>query len=240
MYYVMKGKLKELFKIYSSKDFQNESIDKNIDVIFLPKKISIELHPIWVVKGNDIPLCDGFILYPSTIIPTIYLYLFTFQLNAIPGLIVLLYVRKSKTYRATLIKSKIQNFYFHEIGDKYVKSIAYLQRLIQFYEKDTQKQESNSSNFDDIKFRIDFFSEIRDAIGIEFILPNNIKEKTQVLEHWNEFISTCTLDDDFNTNIFLKIFKNDSQVLNSVKKLQALIRNIIDFSLNALNNVEDK
>lgn len=236
----MKGILTEIFNIYSSEDFQNESIDKNIDVIFIPKKISIELHPIWVVKGSDIPFSDGFILYPSTITPTIYLYLFAFQLNAIPGIISLLYIKKSGNYRKTLTKSKVQNFHFYEIANDYVKSIAYLQSLIQSHEKELKEQKINSSDFDDIKFRIDFFSEIRDAIGLEFVLPNDIKEKTQVLKHWNEFISTCTLDDNFNANVFSKIFSSDNMVLNSVKKMHTLIRNVVECSLNSSNNVEIK
>lgn len=226
-------------KIFPSTEFEFSAEEKETQVIFLPKKVTLEHHPFWVVDRNSIPSQEGFVLCPHVSISTFDLYLIAFQMNTLPGIISLLYINSSGNYRKSLIKSKILNFMLYEIAPKYQQSLVYLQSLVQTAEMRLSEVTEKDVQYEERSFEVDFFSEIRNAIGVEFHVGVEIKEKTQVLERWNEFVNECSKHGELDAESFIKIFAIDNPVLTSVKRLHVMARNIVGLSLNTDAYVEN-
>lgn len=163
----MKGIVKDYMNIFPSAEFECSEEGKETKVLFLPKKVTLEQHPFWVVDSHSVPAQEGFVLCPHVPISIFDLYLMAFQMNTLPGIISLLYIKSSGNFRKSLIKKEILNFLLYEVAPKYQQSLVYLQSLVQTAESRLFEISKEDVQYEERRFEVDFFSEIRNAIGVD-------------------------------------------------------------------------
>lgn len=218
-----KIKLSEICDIYTSITVHKKMNNNNgLKYIFIPKLYNFQ-NVINIKIVDELQEKKGFYIVPKEIFDLTYL---LFILDSVIFKYTLEDNHKCTNNTKEILKSTLSEFLIPIVEEKELLIYKYTQTLFQI--SLAQLSPTNSDNVEELLHSY-VLKEVKDALVLELYYPEALKDMSIfIYPEWEKVIYTSSKEQDIEREIFRQLFSLDNQLLNSIKKLRVLWKNVLN------------
>ena len=221
-------KICEVASILNRSDVEEEwslkSKDKRIHLLFVPingEKFLTSTRIVTKTLVNE----EGFYveLRPEYYEKVSVSYLM-FEIGSISGYVALFFNKNKRNFEKRLKKQQLLDFEFREESWEAQEVYGYSAFIVSILSGLNLEHEGNKY----LQLRLSMFVDIRDSLSIVQIMEPSFKERVDLnlFNSWKDLLDTY--DKDLKS-IFKALLDNETKVMNDVRKVRIVVKNLISF-----------